>query len=83
MWDAGAAGRLYALLEQRPKLLPGTVVPPTDAIKGQVFFKDITFAYPTRPDNTVLKGKKTEPLQGSVSAEALQQVADRTYPNRN
>lgn len=52
----GAAGRLYALLETRPQLVPGTVVPPLEAIHGSITFKDVTFAYPTRPQSPVLQG---------------------------
>ncbi|KAM3572002.1 hypothetical protein VYU27_005990 [Nannochloropsis oceanica] len=52
----GAAGRLYALLETRPKMEKGTTIPPADAIRGRIEFKDVTFAYPTRPHHDVLKG---------------------------
>jgi len=34
----------------------GTTIPPADAIRGRIEFKDVTFAYPTRPHHDVLKG---------------------------
>jgi len=40
-----------------PQLLSprtGTVIPPAEAIRGRIQFKDVTFAYPTRPQNIVL-----------------------------
>ena len=44
-----------------PLLLPpfhaqrtGTFIPPAEAIRGRIEFKDVTFAYPTRAQNKVL-----------------------------
>lgn len=51
----GSAGRLYALLESKPTTDGGgAVVPPKEAIKGRIEFRDACFAYPTRPRSPVL-----------------------------
>ncbi|TFJ81841.1 hypothetical protein NSK_007088 [Nannochloropsis salina CCMP1776] len=52
----GAAGRLFALLETRPLMQRGAIIPPAEAIRGCIEFRDVTFAYPTRPASPVLEG---------------------------
>lgn len=51
----GSAGRLYALLESRPTdTAGGTRIPPREAIKGRIEFREACFAYPTRPGSPIL-----------------------------
>jgi ABC-type multidrug transport system fused ATPase/permease subunit len=40
----------------------GTVIPPAETVKGLVRFEHVDFAYPTRPNNPVLKGQCLGPV---------------------
>ncbi|XP_013372387.1 PREDICTED: antigen peptide transporter 2 isoform X1 [Chinchilla lanigera] len=52
--NVGAAEKVFCYLDRKPNLpQPGTLAPPT--MQGRVEFRDVTFAYPNRPDQPVLK----------------------------
>lgn len=54
MQGVGAAEKVFEYLDRKPKHpADGTEAP--DTCSGVVEFKDITFAYPTRPETDVLK----------------------------
>lgn len=67
MQGVGAAEKVFEYLDRKPKNphdgqeAPGTC-------KGLVEFKDITFAYPTRPEMDVLKGVSFTVKPGEVTA---------------
>jgi ATP-binding cassette subfamily B protein len=66
---AGAAGRIAELLAVEPKIAspskPATLpVPP----QGRIVFDRVAFAYPTRPDERVLKGLDLSVAPGEVVA---------------
>jgi ATP-binding cassette subfamily B protein len=66
---AGAAGRIAELLAVRPKIArpikPAALpVPP----QGRIAFDRVSFAYPTRPDERVLKGLDFSVAPGEVVA---------------
>lgn len=52
--NVGAAEKVFRYLDRQPNLPPpGTLEPPT--VRGLVEFQDVSFAYPNRPDQPVLK----------------------------
>lgn len=52
--NVGAAEKVFRYLDRQPNLPPpGTLEPP--ALRGLVEFQDVSFAYPHRPDQPVLK----------------------------
>lgn len=52
--NVGAAEKVFHYLDRQPNLPPpGTLAPPT--LQGLVEFQDVSFAYPNRPDQPVLK----------------------------
>lgn len=52
--NVGAAEKVFRYLDRQPNLPPpGTRAPP--ALQGLVEFQDVSFAYPSRPDQPVLK----------------------------
>lgn len=54
MQGVGAAEKVFEYIDRKPKHnLDGQEAPET--FEGQVEFKNVTFAYPTRPDMDVLK----------------------------
>ncbi|XP_075934239.1 ABC-type oligopeptide transporter ABCB9 [Anarhichas minor] len=67
MQGVGAAEKVFEYLDRKPEhLAEGTEAPDTCA--GVVEFKDITFAYPTRPDIDILKGVSFTLRPGEVTA---------------
>ncbi|XP_054457027.1 ATP-binding cassette sub-family B member 9 [Anoplopoma fimbria] len=67
MQGVGAAEKVFEYLDREPKHpADGTEAP--DACAGVVEFKDITFAYPTRPDIDILKGVSFTLRPGEVTA---------------
>jgi ABC-type multidrug transport system fused ATPase/permease subunit len=56
----GASERVFELLDRAPaiNLTGGTM--PAHAMRGEVHFKGVVFAYPSRPDVTVLSGFELE-----------------------
>lgn len=54
MQGVGAAEKVFEYLDRKPEHpADGTEAP--DACTGLVEFKDITFAYPTRPETDILQ----------------------------
>ncbi len=54
---AGAAERLFELLDARPEIAaPPSPVPLPVPARGSVAFEDVTFSYPSRPERPALSG---------------------------
>ncbi|XP_041855500.1 ATP-binding cassette sub-family B member 9 [Melanotaenia boesemani] len=67
MQGVGAAEKVFEYLDRKPKHpAEGTEAPETCC--GLVEFKDITFAYPTRPETDILKGVSFTLRPGEVTA---------------
>uniref|UniRef100_A0A8C4I271 ABC-type oligopeptide transporter ABCB9 n=1 Tax=Dicentrarchus labrax TaxID=13489 RepID=A0A8C4I271_DICLA len=67
MQGVGAAEKVFEYLDREPKHpADGTEAP--DTCTGLVEFKDITFAYPTRPEADILKGVSFTLRPGEVTA---------------
>lgn len=50
----GASEKIFEYVDRKPDVPPdGSLAPKT--LSGHVRFNDVTFAYPTRPDEKVLK----------------------------
>jgi ATP-binding cassette subfamily B protein len=67
MRSIGASQRIFELLDQRGALELSSGEPVGDA-RGALRFDDVTFAYPTRPEQTVLHGFDLEVEPGQVVA---------------
>lgn len=52
--NVGAAEKVFSYLDRRPNLPPPGTLEPA-ALRGLVEFQDVSFAYPSRPDQPVLK----------------------------
>ncbi|KAG7810579.1 hypothetical protein KL921_003074 [Ogataea angusta] len=61
---AGAASRLFEVQDQVPKI-DQVVGPKIPGCKGHIEFRNVTFAYPTRPDNKVFDNLCFEIKAGS------------------
>uniref|UniRef100_A0A665V7W6 ABC-type oligopeptide transporter ABCB9 n=1 Tax=Echeneis naucrates TaxID=173247 RepID=A0A665V7W6_ECHNA len=67
MQGVGAAEKVFEYLDKKPKdPADGTEAP--HSCTGLVEFKDITFAYPTRPEVNILKGVSFTLRPGEVTA---------------
>ncbi|KAM7019022.1 ABC-type oligopeptide transporter ABCB9 [Tautogolabrus adspersus] len=67
MQGVGAAEKVFEYLDRNPKhLADGTEAP--DTYSGLVEFKNITFAYPTRPETEILKEVSFTLRPGEVTA---------------
>lgn len=55
MKGTGAASRLFELVDRDPKINPTKGVPLLEKPKGLIEFKNVDFAYPTRPKLTIFK----------------------------
>nr|XP_051710827.1 antigen peptide transporter 2 isoform X2 [Oryctolagus cuniculus] len=65
--NVGAAEKVFRYLDRTPNLPPaGTLAPPT--LQGLVEFQDVSFAYPSRPDQPVLQGLTLTLRPGEVTA---------------
>ncbi|XP_008590676.1 PREDICTED: antigen peptide transporter 2 [Galeopterus variegatus] len=65
--NVGAAEKVFRYLDRQPNLPPpGTLAPRT--LQGLVEFQDVSFAYPNRPDQPVLKGLTFTLRPGQVTA---------------
>lgn len=61
----GAASRLFEILDTKPSISPVGGIKLNNPIKGHVKFDNVTFAYPTRPDNIIFKKLSFEISPGS------------------
>ncbi|KAI7903328.1 P-loop containing nucleoside triphosphate hydrolase protein [Cokeromyces recurvatus] len=54
-----AAIASFEVMERQPEIDPDLegLEPETGSLNGEIDFKDITFAYPARPDNTIFHGE--------------------------
>ncbi|WP_426757193.1 ABC transporter ATP-binding protein [Myxococcus sp. Y35] len=66
MRASGAAERVFELLDRKPAI--GAGGEQLTALRGHVEFRDVRFAYPTRPDVPVLQGLSLELRPGEVVA---------------
>jgi putative ABC transport system ATP-binding protein len=64
MKGVGAASRLFELQDREPSISP-TVGNPVASARGPIQFKDVTFAYPTRPAVKIFKNLDFTIPQGS------------------
>ncbi|KAG1942923.1 antigen peptide transporter 1 [Pimephales promelas] len=63
----GASEKIFEYVDRKPDVPPdGSLAPPT--LKGHVCFRNITFAYPNRPDTDVLKSVSLELKPGQITA---------------
>lgn len=61
MQGVGAAEKVFEYLDREPKQsAEGSEAP--DTCTGLVEFKDVTFAYPTRPETNILQVAAAGPL---------------------
>lgn len=66
---AGATERLIELLETEPDIRPpAQALPMPDPAKGGVRFDDVTFHYPSRPDEAALNGLSLDIAPGETVA---------------
>ena len=66
---AGAAERLTEILAERPAIAPPANPKPLPASgKGSIFFDDVTFSYPARPDLPALHGMTFQVKPGETVA---------------
>ncbi|XP_016075581.1 PREDICTED: antigen peptide transporter 2, partial [Miniopterus natalensis] len=65
--NVGAAEKVFSYLDRRPNLPPPGTLEPA-ALRGLVEFQDVSFAYPSRPDQPVLKGLTFTLRPGEVTA---------------
>uniref|UniRef100_A0A8C9TTI8 Transporter 1, ATP-binding cassette, sub-family B (MDR/TAP) n=1 Tax=Scleropages formosus TaxID=113540 RepID=A0A8C9TTI8_SCLFO len=63
----GASEKIFEYVDRQPQVPPeGSLAP--KVLRGNVHMKNITFAYPKRPDTPVLKGFSLELKPGEVTA---------------
>nr|QFR37214.1 ABC transporter [Cyberlindnera americana] len=55
MKGSGAASRLFELVDRDPKINPTKGLPLREKPHGEIEFKDVCFAYPTRPKLAIFK----------------------------
>ncbi|XP_067303867.1 antigen peptide transporter 1 [Pseudorasbora parva] len=63
----GASEKIFEYVDRKPDVPPDGSLAPR-ALKGHVCFKNITFAYPKRPDTDVLKTVSLELKPGQITA---------------
>ncbi|KAM9018289.1 ATP-binding cassette sub-family B member 10, mitochondrial [Ara ararauna] len=69
MKGLGAGGRLWELIERKPQLpFNEGVTLSKDTFRGALEFKDVEFAYPTRPETSIFKDFSLSIPAGSVTA---------------
>ena len=56
MRGLGASTRLWELVDRVPAIPYDSGIHPEAGLRGQISFRDVHFAYPTRPDNVIFKG---------------------------
>ncbi|MGH0168731.1 UNVERIFIED_CONTAM: hypothetical protein FKN15_055306 [Acipenser sinensis] len=62
----GASEKIFEYMDREPEMTAGTLAPET--LRGRVEFKNVSFAYPRRPDTTVLKSVSFELRPGEITA---------------
>ncbi|KAJ8398369.1 hypothetical protein AAFF_G00426240 [Aldrovandia affinis] len=63
----GASEKIFEYLDRKPQMPPdGSLAPQT--LEGHLQFKNVTFAYPNRPDTAVLKAFSLELKAGQMTA---------------
>ncbi|MGH0137669.1 UNVERIFIED_CONTAM: hypothetical protein FKN15_018640 [Acipenser sinensis] len=62
----GASEKIFEYMDREPEMTAGTLAPET--LRGHVEFKNVSFAYPRRPDTTVLKSVSFELRPGEITA---------------
>lgn len=62
---AGAASRLFEILDIQPKINPIKGRKVKFPMKGHIKFDNVTFSYPTRPDNIIFKNLSFEIKPGA------------------
>ncbi|MCI5074651.1 ABC transporter transmembrane domain-containing protein [Oricola sp.] len=68
---AGAAERLSELLDEEPAIMsPANPVPLPEPAKGAVTFEEVSFAYPSRPDENAVRGLDFSIAPGETLAVA-------------
>ncbi|NWV43715.1 ABCBA protein, partial [Grantiella picta] len=69
MKGLGAGGRLWELIERKPQLpFNEGITLSKDVFRGALEFKDVEFAYPTRPEASIFKDFSLSIPAGSVMA---------------
>ncbi|NWW82986.1 ABCBA protein, partial [Climacteris rufus] len=69
MKGLGAGGRLWELIERKPQLpFNEGITLGKDVFRGALEFKDVEFAYPTRPETSIFKDFSLSIPAGSVMA---------------
>ncbi|KAI7799184.1 ATP-binding cassette [Triplophysa rosa] len=65
--SVGAAAKVFEYLDRKPQVsMDGSLQP--DTLAGQIHFNNITFFYPTRPDQPALKNFTLELKPGQMTA---------------
>ncbi|XP_066532230.1 antigen peptide transporter 1 [Hoplias malabaricus] len=63
----GASEKIFEYVDREPEIPPeGNLAP--ESLKGHVSFSNVFFAYPTRPEEKVLKGVSLELKPGEITA---------------
>ncbi|MBQ0740599.1 ABC transporter ATP-binding protein, partial [Aquimarina celericrescens] len=62
----GATERVFDLIDEEPEVIIENTTP--QPIHGKLSFKNLKFAYPTRPELTVLKNISFEAKEGETVA---------------
>ena len=68
MEAVGAAEKVFELIDRRPEIDHHSGSEKPDKLDGVVEFKNVSFAYPTRPDVQVLKNVSFTVQPGEVVA---------------
>lgn len=65
----GSADKVFELLRREPKVAePGSLVPSSGRLRGEVELRDVYFRYPGRPEVLVLAGLSLKVPEGAVAA---------------
>ena len=67
MEAVGASKKVFELIDRKPKIQNDGVVAPSEVL-GEVKFENVSFAYPTRPDISVLNNVSFTATPGEVVA---------------
>lgn len=64
----GASSRLWELIDRRPSIPVEGGLTPTTPIVGDIAFRNVSFAYPSRAEHDVIKDLKLEVKSDTVLA---------------